>query len=68
MANSFRLPLPTGYFIVQRRFVIGCQVLEAELLVFVQGITESFKIVDPTERLAFLRFIGGAEPSKGKQP
>jgi len=68
MPNTFRLPMKKGFFIVQRRFVIGCSIVEGELIVYVSGITENFPITDPTERLAFLRFIGAAEPpSKGKQ-
>ena len=67
MPNTFRLPMAQGYFIVQRRFVIGCTVDDDKLVVFINGIVESFTITDPAERTAFLRFIGGCEPKRAGQ-
>jgi len=64
MSNAFRLPMENGYFIVQRRFIIGCTVKDETIVVFVSGIVESFTITDPAERTAFLRFIGGCIPSQ----
>jgi hypothetical protein len=66
MPNCFRLPFENGYFLVQRRYVIGCSVRDEAMTVYVSNITEAFVITDPTEQQAFLRFVGGAAPSPGK--